>query len=251
MRMAQFASSSPVSTSSRGWMGCGRYPASFGTSFALCLLVSPAFAAELPPGFARLSDIAPAIRQEIRYAGSHNFTGRPVTGYDAAECWLSRDVAEALAAVERDLERRHWRLIVYDCYRPKRAVAAFTAWARHPEYQIAKGEFYPDVAKKDLFALGYIASSSGHSKGIAIDAGAEFLDSRGGNSTLDLGGGFDLFDRVSWTASRAVSAKAAANRHALVSAFARHGLVNYAREWWHFSLSGAGNAPAYDVAITP
>jgi D-alanyl-D-alanine dipeptidase len=31
---------------------------------------------------------------------------------------------------------------------------------------------------------------------------------------------------------------------------ARQGFVNYAKEWWHFSLPGAGRA-AYDFPISP
>ena len=36
-----------------------------------------------------LRDIDPTIVQDIRYAGSHNFVGRPIRGYLAAECILS------------------------------------------------------------------------------------------------------------------------------------------------------------------
>ena len=45
--------------------------------------------AALPRGFVFLRDIDPTIVQDIRYAGSHNFIGRPIRGYLAAECILS------------------------------------------------------------------------------------------------------------------------------------------------------------------
>jgi D-alanyl-D-alanine dipeptidase len=35
----------------------------------------------------------------------------------------------------------------------------------------------------------------------------------------------------------------------LVAAMAKQGFVNYSKEWWHFSLPGAGR-PAYDFPIT-
>ena len=38
----------------------------------------------LPGGFVFLRDIDPSIIQDIRYAGSNNFVGRPLPGYDAA-----------------------------------------------------------------------------------------------------------------------------------------------------------------------
>ncbi|MBP0581672.1 M15 family metallopeptidase [Labrys sp. LIt4] len=219
------------------------------TIIAISLFSAPALAADLPPGFVRLADVAPGIRQDMRYAGAHNFVGRPIAGYASPACWLRREVAQVLAAAARDFETRGWRLVVHDCYRPKRAVADFVAWAGDADDQGTKAEFYPRTAKSKLFALGYIARTSMHSKGIAVDVGAEQVDAAGQVVPLDFGGGFDLFDKVSWTASKAVSPAAAANRKALVAGFAAHGLVNYAREWWHFSLPGAAGAPAYDVVI--
>lgn len=216
---------------------------------ATSLLPTPALVADLPPGFVRLADVAPGIRQDMRYAGAHNFVGRPIVGYESPACWLRREVAQALAATARDLDKRHWRLVVYDCYRPERAVAQFLAWAGDASEQSTKAEFYPRTPKAKLFALGYIARSSSHSRGIAVDVGAEALDPAGKAVPLDFGGGFDLFDQTSWTASTAIPVEAMANRKTLVAAFAAHGLVNYAREWWHFSLAGAAKAPAYDVVI--
>jgi len=35
-----------------------------------------------------------------------------------------------------------------------------------------------------------------------------------------------------------------------VAAMATQGFVNYSKEWWHFSLPGAGGA-AYDFPIQP
>ncbi|GLS23031.1 hypothetical protein GCM10007874_60510 [Labrys miyagiensis] len=245
--MQQPATSTLASVSFQERTGCPRSQ----VALAIALLATPAIAADLPPGFVRLADIAPTIRQEMRYAGAHNFTGRPVPGYDTGACWLRREVAVALAAVEQDMEKRHWRLVVYDCYRPIRAVDAFVAWAHDPRDQVAKAEFYPAIDKKDLFRLGYIARNSGHSRGIAVDTGAERLDGKSEASPIDFGGGFDLFDPKSWTASKAVSPDAAANRRVLVAAFAARGLVNYAREWWHYSLPGLAKAPAYDVVIRP
>src|SRR5262249_16207215 len=49
--------------------------------------------AKLPRGLVYLRDVAPEIQQDIRYASSRNFTGRPVAGYEAAECVLTRPTA--------------------------------------------------------------------------------------------------------------------------------------------------------------
>jgi D-alanyl-D-alanine dipeptidase len=39
-------------------------------------------------------------------------------------------------------------------------------------------------------------------------------------------------------------------RNDLVALMAQQGFVNYPKEWWHFSLPGAGG-PAYDFPIEP
>lgn len=204
------------------------------------------WAAELPRGFVRLKAVAPDIVQEIRYAGSDNFTGRPVPGYGAPECWLRRDAAEALGRVQEDAAAEGLNLVVYDCYRPERATAAFVRWAADPSDQGAKARFYPDVDKRTLFAAGYIARRSSHSGGTTVDAG--FVRA-GSSQPLDFGTPFDRFDPRSSTASPVIGGDARANRARLVALMVRHGFDNYPKEWWHFSLRGTAAAPAQDVEI--
>ena len=54
----------------------------------------------MPKDFVYLRDVDPTIQQDMRYAGSKNFTGRPVPGYDAPECVLVRQAAEALRGAD-------------------------------------------------------------------------------------------------------------------------------------------------------
>ena len=91
--------------------------------------------AQLPSGFVYLGEVDPTIKQDIRYAGSHNFIGRPVRGYQAAECVLTEQAARALAAVQKELAPRNLSLVMWDCYRPARAVADF---ARHRERHVPR-----------------------------------------------------------------------------------------------------------------
>src|SRR5215467_13232564 len=58
----------------------------------------------LPPGFVRLSDVAPGIRQDMRYARTFNFMGRAVPGYVAPQCILLGPAAMALTQAEAQLE---------------------------------------------------------------------------------------------------------------------------------------------------
>ena len=223
-----------------------------------------------PAPLVHLRDIDPSIRQDMRYAGSNNFTGRPLPGYDAAACLLRRPVALALKQVQADLVKAGYTLKVYDCYRPTRAVAAMAAWARNPRAVPDTSRFYPGLDKSKLFALGYIASHSAHSRGVAIDLTVVPLNAkpaatfdpgkrygpctapqadRAPDNSLDMGTGFDCFSTKSWTASAAITPAQKASRRVLWDAMHRHGFTNYKREWWHFSYDRADDGVAFDVPI--
>lgn len=209
------------------------------TAALLGLLLSATSAdAEPPQGFSRLSDIAPDVAQDMRYAGNDNFTGHPVPGYDKPECWLRTEAAKALAAAEADAKAHGYSLVVYDCYRPTRAVSAFVDWSRNPD-QSTKPAHYPRVDKSQLFEQGYIAAQSTHSTGLAVDLGV-----KGWN----FGTPFDFFDKSSWTESK-TSRGAHFHRETLVSLMRRHGFANFPREWWHFTFKGADTAERLDQPI--
>jgi D-alanyl-D-alanine dipeptidase len=222
----------------------------------------------LPDGLVYLRDIDPTITQDIRYASANNFVGRPLDGYDAAECILRRDVATALAQVQKDLAGSGLAIKVYDCYRPTRAVRTMAEWANDGRQGGATKRFYPKLQKNTLFGLGYIASRSAHSTGTAIDltlveappAQAARFDptatygpctgpaaERSPDNSIDMGTGYDCFDVVSYTASTGISDEQRRRRRWLVAAMAKRGFSNYHREWWHFTY---GSPYAYyDVPI--
>jgi zinc D-Ala-D-Ala dipeptidase len=209
------------------------------TALACLLLIAATSAlADPPPGFSRLSDIAPDVAQDMRYAGSDNFTGHSVPGYDKPQCWLRTEAARALAAAEADAKAHGFSLVVYDCYRPTRAVSAFVDWSRNAD-QSTKPAHYPHVDKSQLFAQGYIAAQSTHSTGLAVDLGV-----RG----WDFGTPFDFFDRRSWTASK-TTRSAHTHRETLRALMRRHGFENFPREWWHYTYKGADTAEKLDQPI--
>ena len=190
-------------------------------------------AQERPVAFVDAASVVPGLIVEARYAGAHNFVGRPIAGYLAARCLLTEPAVRALADVARDLAPRGLRLKVFDCYRPARAVANFVRWARDLNDLAGKREFYPEVDKRFLFRDGYIASRSGHSRGSTVDLTLATAD---GNQ-LDMGTPFDFFSVRSWPSSTAVSAAARGNRALLAGAMRRRGFRPYDREWWHFTLA--------------
>jgi D-alanyl-D-alanine dipeptidase len=236
------------------------------SAFAAGLSVAPA--RELPGNLVYLRDIDPSIAQDMRYATPDNFTGAALPGYNAGECILRRDVAQALRKVQASLAPQQLSLKVYDCYRPTRAVAAMARWAQAPE-DGATRRFYPALDKRTLFS-GYISARSAHSTGTAVDltlirvpephvppydARAAYGPctgtpaQRAPDSSLDMGAGFDCFDARSHTANPAVSPQARRGRSLLADAMRAQGFKNYFREWWHFSYGRP--AQAYDVPIAP
>lgn len=200
--------------------------------FPLLVFSAQAAAQQRPAAFVDAATVVPRLIVEMRYAGAHNFVGRPIDGYLAPRCLLTRPAAEALAAVARELQPRGLVLKVFDCYRPTRAVADFVRWARDLKDQKMKAEFYPQVDKRTLFRDGYIASHSGHSRGSTVDLTLANADGR----ELDMGTPFDFFSLKSWPGNAAVGSAAVANRRTFAEAMAKRGFQPYKREWWHFTL---------------
>src|SRR5271156_4118354 len=94
--------------------------------------MSQAQAQTLPGGFVYLRDIDPSIIQDVRYATSNNFIGRPLAGYQAGECVVKREVGLRLKAIQQELAKRNLSLKMFDCYRPARASVDMVKWSRDP-----------------------------------------------------------------------------------------------------------------------
>ncbi|HXH46419.1 MAG TPA: M15 family metallopeptidase [Bradyrhizobium sp.] len=232
---------------------------------------APARAQTLPGDFVYLRDIDPRIIQDIRYATANNFVGRPLAGYNAGECVVKREVGLRLKAVQQELAAQNLSLKMFDCYRPARASLDMLKWSQDGRETAAERRYNPTIPKTELFRLGYIASRSQHSTGAAVDL--TLVDLKADNSakydpsrayadctapvaarapegSVDMGTGYDCTDPKGHTAATSINAEQRAWRKQLVAAMARQGFVNYSKEWWHFSLPGAGGA-AYDFPIQP
>src|SRR3954464_10093144 len=157
---------------------------------SMVVIGADARAQHVPDGFMDAAEVVLGLVVDIRYAGEHNFVGRPIDGYEAPRCLLTRPAAQALAAVQNDLATSRLGLKVFDCYRPARAVAHFVRWARDPNDIGRKLEFYPGIEKRDLFRLGYMSHRSRHSRGSTVDL--TLVDRRSGRE-VDMGTDFDLF----------------------------------------------------------
>lgn len=141
--------------------------------------------------------------------------------------------ANSLAQVEKEINSFGLGLKIYDAYRPQRAVAHFVRWAQKIEDTRMKKVFYPDVDKKDLFQLGFIAEKSSHSRGSTVDL--TLFDLKTGRD-LDMGSGFDFFGPISHHVNPYISSGQLQNRITLKSVMVRHRFVPLALEWWHYTL---------------
>lgn len=209
----------------------------------------------LPHGFIYLDKIDPTIRQSLRYYGDNNFIGHPVAGYQSSRIILTRKAAEALSKAQARFKKDGYSLVIYDAYRPQTAVSSFMEWSKDPNDQKMKAWFYPRIDKAKVFALGYVAEKSGHSRGSTIDLsiipietplheidpqprklrdGFEFLFLDDG--TVDMGSSFDLFDKASHYENDLISEEYQKRRKYLKEVMESCGFKNYAEEWWHFTL---------------
>jgi zinc D-Ala-D-Ala dipeptidase len=200
---------------------------------ALLLLLTTAAAPSIPADFVDLQTVIPDLKVEVRYAGSDNFIGRPIAGYEAARVYLTRPAAAALARVQEALRPAGLGLLVYDGYRPQRAVDHFVRWGQDLADQKMKAVYYPNVDKARLFELGYIAEKSGHTRGSTVDL--TLIDLASGQA-LDMGSPWDLFDPISAPDSREVGPTARGHRLLLRTLMVENGFRPYEAEWWHFTL---------------
>jgi D-alanyl-D-alanine dipeptidase len=186
----------------------------------------------LPEGFVYIIDVVPNLVLDVRYNSNDNFMGRVANGYENSVCIMTTESAEALKLVAEEVALNNYRLKVFDAYRPQRAVDDFISWSQVLDDTITKAKYYPNIPKKDLFELNYLALKSGHSRGSTLDL--TLIDENG--DELDMGSGWDYFGPESWPTDTTVSQLAQDNRNILRSVMLKHGFIPYNEEWWHFTL---------------
>ena len=160
-----------------------------------------------PSGFVLLSDHVPHIIQGIRYFSTYNFIGERIDGYEEPCAILTIEAA---------------------C-----AVKHFVLWGIEDQDIRMKPYFYPDLEKQELFAKGYIAKLSSHSRGSTIDL--TLLDMKTGKE-VDMGSPFDLFSERSHPDYRGITDEQYENRMLLQNVMVRNGFAPIDCEWWHFTL---------------
>ena len=164
----------------------------FVLSLVLCLCVTPFIFADTvstdSSGFQKISSRIPDAVYDMRYYSDYNFTGHRIEGYHAPVAYMTKEALDALVVAADDLRKQGYRILVWDTYRPQKAVTDFVNWINDPKDPGNKS-FYPDIKKSDLLAGNYVAAKSGHSRGSTIDL--TIIKQNGG--FVDMGGTFDFF----------------------------------------------------------
>ena len=202
--------------------------------------------------FVTLTDVVPDAILEIRYFGTYNFVGTRIDGYLEPTALLTREAADSLQAVSRDVMAQGYRLKIYDAYRPQKGVDHFVRWSVDIPDTLMKPYFYPDLDKSVLFAQEYIMEKSGHTRGSTVDLTLFDMNTE---KEVDMGGTFDWFgpeshpdfcgnpdtgeymgDNGKSPQGRSITATQFTNRIILRQAMLRHGFKPLDSEWWHFTL---------------
>lgn len=182
-------------------------------------------------GFVPIYTVIDDAVYDIRYYSSYNFTGNRINGYKAPVAYMTKEGANALSVAAKDLRKHGYRLLIWDSYRPQKAVDNFVEWINNPNDDGDKS-FYPELKKSDLLKGNYIAEKSGHTRGSTVDLTLIKQD----GSFVDMGGTFDLFSDISHPDYKKLTKTQKKNRKILHDAMIKAGFKGIDSEWWHFTL---------------
>jgi D-alanyl-D-alanine dipeptidase len=199
-------------------------------------------------GFVFVDEFVPGIRWDAKYATSDNFTGELVDGYLANRIVGTKALCAALENAQEKAASLGFGLLLWDGYRPQRAVDRFLRWSKQPEDGRTKARHYPNIDRAEMFAQGYVATKSGHSRGSTVDLTLYYLAT---GELVPMGGGHDLMDAISHHDAPGVTPAEAVHRRHLRSLMESCGFSAYESEWWHYTLTDEPHPDTYfDFPIT-
>lgn len=221
---------------------------------AITLFLITSSLTTLPDGFVYLDEVDPTIQTSMRYFSTENFVGTRMDGYKKARIIMTKETAVALCKAQKEFLQDGYSLVIYDAYRPQKAVDHFVRWSTTSNNPAIKAKYYPEVAKEHCFKLGYISKKSGHTRGSTIDLTiikvgdqlktptlnmramnekqVPFLD----DGTVDMGSSLDLFGPASHHDSPLMPQEYTDRRNYLRSKMVKHGFKTFVKEWWHYTL---------------
>jgi D-alanyl-D-alanine dipeptidase len=183
--------------------------------------------------FVFVDETVPGIRWDAKYATWDNFTGKPVDGYLANRIVGTMALCAALQTAQAAAASLGFGLLLWDGYRPQRAVDCFLRWSKQAEDGRRKLRHYPNIDRPEMFEKGYVAPTSGHSRGSTVDLTLFHLAT---GELAPMGGDHDLMDPISHHGAKGITPAEVRNRQYLCSIMEDSGFNSYGCEWWHYSL---------------
>ena len=183
--------------------------------------------------FVYVDELVSGLRWDAKYATWDNFTGLPVDGYLANRIVGTRALCAALNRAHERAASLGFGLLIWDGYRPQRAVDCFLRWSKQPEDGRTKRRHYPNIDRAEMVEKGYVAAKSGHSRGGTVDLTLFHLAT---GELAPMGGDFDLMDPISHHGANGITPFEMRNRLHLRSIMEECGFNPYDCEWWHYTL---------------
>jgi D-alanyl-D-alanine dipeptidase len=198
--------------------------------------------------FVFVDEFTTGLRWDAKYATWDNFTGKPVDGYLANRIVGTKALCSALDEARAKAEPHGFGLLLWDGYRPQRAVDCFLRWSKQPEDGRTKRRHYPNIDRAQMFANGYVSARSGHSRGSTVDLTLYHLAT---GELAAMGGDHDLMDSISHHGAAEISELERKNRDQLRHVMEACRFRSYEYEWWHYTLDGEPFPDTYfDFPIT-
>ena len=157
---------------------------------------------------------------DIRYATKNNFVGEEM--YDCGKCFLRTPAAEALNDVAKSLKQIGYKIVLFDCYRPKPVQQKL--W-----YKVPDPNYVTPPEKGSM-----------HNRGLAVDL--SIVDKQG--NLLEMGSDYDYFGIEAHTDYFEHPEQVLKNRKLLQDLMVKYGFKGIRTEWWHFSFVDA----SYEIA---
>jgi CubicO group peptidase (beta-lactamase class C family)/D-alanyl-D-alanine dipeptidase len=175
-----------------------------------------------------LKGLMPGLKLDLRYATTNNFMDMKF--YGVVKAMMQKPAAEALARVQKRLEKRGMGLVIYDAYRPWRVTKMF--WDATPEHQ----KTFVANPKR----------GSRHNRGCAVDLGLVDL---GTGKILPMVSGYDEFTERAYADYPGTTSLRRWYREVLRQAMHAESLHVYEFEWWHFDYKDWRKYPILDQPL--
>jgi D-alanyl-D-alanine dipeptidase len=195
----------------------------YGFVINVLLAIMTLYAPVLMPNLVDIVKVNAHIRIDCVYATIRNFTGKQI--YAKPVCFLCAPVAQALSAVQKDLEKEGLGLLVWDGYRPLSAQQRL--WDACP------------YEPKEMY-VAPPSKGGRHTRGTAVDLTLVRLAD---GELLDMGTFHDEFSKKAHYDCPDISQTAKNNRKKLRDVMIAYGFEPYAYEWWHFDYKGWRDYP--------